>query len=207
MQPQYALVALLVGLNGNAVLATPTMGLICGAMDMLMGANNPMPCGGGNKNNKAGPPKADLIGAAAQQWRADTQTVSDFLSHAEAMSPQERQDQGQVAFDAEEDELIHKAVLDRVFLNGTAEARDAAVVAADDVLVGQGTFRFVEDTLALFAKRGAKLTTDEVATMIKAVNQDRCGNVLPAIDAYLTAAQTVVGSANGALKAVRPSNC
>ncbi|ATY60905.1 hypothetical protein CCM_03455 [Cordyceps militaris CM01] len=204
MQPQYALVSLLVGLNGHTVLAAPTFGLVCDAMNMLMGDQNIIPCG--NRSNKAPPAKED-IAAAAQQWRGDTQTVSDFLSHAESLSPQQRQEQGQIAFDAEEDELLHKAVLDRVFLNGTAENRDPGVVAADDVLVGQGTFRFVEDTLALFAKRGAKLTTDEVATMIKAVNQDRCRNVLPAIDSYLKAAQSVTGAREGTLKAVRPSNC
>ncbi|PQK13731.1 hypothetical protein BB8028_0004g06620 [Beauveria bassiana] len=214
MRPQNALVALLVGLGGHGVLAVPTFGMICdamnGAMNLVGGGRLALPCGGsggsgGSKDTSR--PSDEAMADAAEQWRADTGIVSNFLSNAESMSPQERQDQGQIAADAEKDELIQKAVLDRMFLNGTAADRDPAVAAAHDMLANQGTFQFVLDALILFSKRGSSLTQDEVASMIKAVNQDRCTNVLPSIDTYIGATHAVTGQERGGKTAVRPTNC
>ncbi|OAA44103.1 hypothetical protein BBO_04459 [Beauveria brongniartii RCEF 3172] len=213
MRPQNTLVALLVGLTGPGVLAVPTFGLLCDAMNDAMnlmgGGGLAIPCGGsrsgGSKDTSR--PSDQAMADAAEQWRADTGVVSNFLSNAESMTPQERQDQGQVAADAEKDELVQKAVLDRMFLNGTAAGRDPAVAAADDMLANQGTFQFVLDALILFSKRGSNLTDDEVSSMVTAVNQDRCTNVLPSIDTYLGAAQAVTRQGSGKMTAVRPTNC
>ncbi|KGQ09689.1 hypothetical protein BBAD15_g4972 [Beauveria bassiana D1-5] len=200
MRPQNALVALLVGLGGHGVLAVPTFGMICdamnGAMNLVGGGRLALPCGGsggsgGSKDTSR--PSDEAMADAAEQWRADTGI--------------ERQDQGQIAADAEKDELIQKAVLDRMFLNGTAADRDPAVAAAHDMLANQGTFQFVLDALILFSKRGSSLTQDEVASMIKAVNQDRCTNVLPSIDTYIGATHAVTGQERGGKTAVRPTNC
>ncbi|TQW05378.1 hypothetical protein IF2G_07315 [Cordyceps javanica] len=204
MRVPNALLLLLISINGHEVLAAPTFGLFSDALGYFMGAKNGKPPTGAAGNS---PPAKQDIANAARLWQGDTETVSNFLSRAETLSPQELKDQGTLALAAVKDELVQKAVLDKVFLNGTAEVRDPRVVEADDRLANQGTFAFVVDGIALFSKRGAELTPDEVATLVKAVNQDRCPNVLPSVDAYLSAAEISFGSGNGTLKAIRPTNC
>ncbi|KAM3511751.1 hypothetical protein MY11210_004571 [Beauveria gryllotalpidicola] len=194
---------LLIGLIGHNILAAPTLGLFTDALRYFMGGEHAKPS---NEMENIPPSKQDIANAA-RLWQGDTETVSNFLSRAETLSPQALQEQGTLAFAAVKDELVQKAVLDKVFLNGTAEARDPRVVQADDTLANQGTFEFVVDGIALFSKRGTKLTPDEVTTFVRAVNQDRCPNVLPSVDAYLSAAEVSFGSGNGTLKAIRPSNC
>ncbi|KAM3433925.1 hypothetical protein NHJ13734_006226 [Beauveria thailandica] len=203
MRTPNALVLLLVGLIGHNILAAPTLGLFADALSYLLGGEHAKP---GNEPENIPPSMQDIYNAA-QTWQGDTKTVSNFLSHAETLSPQELQEQGTLAFSAIKDEMVQKAVLDKVFLNGTVEARDARVVLANDTLSNQGITAFVVDGLALFSNIGAKLTPEDVTIFVRAVNQDRCANVLPSIDAYLSAAEVFLGSGNGTFKAIRPSNC
>ncbi|OAA46824.1 hypothetical protein NOR_02460 [Metarhizium rileyi] len=225
MRPQNVVVPLVLALNGYSAAASPSLsGVINNMMNNLLG---PLAGGGaassnagssnaatsrasngnsGTANGNTRQPSNQAIAAAATSWRLDTGTVSNFLSNAESMTPQQLQQQGTIALDAEKDELIHKAVLDRMFLNGTRANQDAGVADANDVLVNQSTFQFIVDGLTLISNRGANMQPDEVSTLVRAMNQDRCPLVLPAIDKYLAAA---AGASNDGvlLQAVRPTNC
>lgn len=122
------------------------------------------------------------------------------------MSPQQLQQQARGALAAENDELNHKAVLDQMFLTGARRNRDATVRQANNVLDTQGTFQFVVDGLQTLSRRGARMSPGQVSAMIRAINRDRCPQVLPAIDAYMAAAAGA-GQTGNALRAIRPSNC
>ncbi|PHH82833.1 hypothetical protein CDD83_3159 [Cordyceps sp. RAO-2017] len=100
----------------------------------------------------------------------------------------------------EKDELTHKAVLDGQFLQG-----DASVRRADQVLDKQGTFQFVVDGLENMAKGGDTMSRRKRAAAIRAINQDRCVQVLPSIDAYFRAAGAA--SDGRTVQAQRPTNC
>lgn len=157
-------------------------------------------------SKRARQPSAQAIDAAARSWQRDTGVVSQFLSTAESMSPQQLQQQARGALAAENDELNHKAVLDQMFLTGARRNRDATVRQANNVLDTQGTFQFVVDGLQTLSRRGARMSPGQVSAMIRAINNDRCPQVLPAIDAYMAAAAGA-GQTGNALRAIRPSNC
>lgn len=157
-------------------------------------------------SKRARQPSAQAIDAAARSWQRDTGVVSQFLSTAESMSPQQLQQQARGALAAENDELNHKAVLDQMFLTGARRNRDATVRQANNVLDTQGTFQFVVDGLQTLSRRGARMSPGQVSAMIQAINRDRCPQVLPAIDAYMAAAAGA-GQTGNALRAIRPSNC
>ncbi|KAH0592458.1 hypothetical protein MHUMG1_09845 [Metarhizium humberi] len=157
-------------------------------------------------SKRARQPSAQAIDAAARSWQRDTGVVSQFLSTAESMSPQQLQQQARGALAAENDELNHKAVLDQMFLTGPRRNRDATVRQANNVLDTQGTFQFVVDGLQTLSRRGARMSPGQVSAMIRAINNDRCPQVLPAIDAYMAAAAGA-GQTGNALRAIRPSNC
>ncbi|KID93439.1 hypothetical protein MAJ_10593, partial [Metarhizium majus ARSEF 297] len=159
-------------------------------------------------SKRARQPSAQAIDAAARSWQRDTGVVSQFLSTAESMSPQQLQQQARGALAAENDELNHKAVLDQMFLTGARRNRDATVRQANNVLDTQGTFQFVVDGLQTLSRRGARMSPGQVSAMIRAINRDRCPQVLPAIDAYMAAAAGAgAGQTGNALRAIRPSNC
>ncbi|KID63051.1 uncharacterized protein G6M90_00g068680 [Metarhizium brunneum] len=159
-------------------------------------------------SKRARQPSAQAIDAAARSWQRDTGVVSQFLSTAESMSPQQLQQQARGALAAENDELTHKAVLDQMFLTGARRNRDATVRQANNVLETQGTFQFVVDGLQTLSRRGARMSPGQVSAMIRAINRDRCPQVLPAIDAYMAAAAGAgAGQTGNALTAIRPSNC
>ncbi|KZZ93805.1 hypothetical protein AAL_05521 [Moelleriella libera RCEF 2490] len=162
--------------------------------------------GGGGGGGGRGQPSAQQIDNAQRAWQADTATVSKFLSTAEGMSGRELQKQASVALAAEKDELTHKGVLDRMFLQGNRRNRDASVAQANQVLDTQGTFQFVVDGLDTLTKRGAKMSPQQVSAMVRSINDDRCPQVLPNIDRYLAAAGNVVQSGE-TLQAIRPNNC
>ncbi|KAK2589634.1 hypothetical protein QQS21_012690, partial [Conoideocrella luteorostrata] len=154
---------------------------------------------GGGAGGAAGggrQPSAQAIDNAAASWQADTGIVSQFLSTAENLSGKQLQQAASKALDAENDELNHKAVLDKMFLNGRQNNRDATVAQADQVLDKQGTFQFVVDGLQTLTNRGARMSANQVSAMIQSINNDRCPQVLPNIDRYLAAAGNAGQSGN-----------
>lgn len=121
---------------------------------------------------------------------ADTAKVSNFLNIANGLSAQDFKAQAQIGLDAENNELVHKAILDQAFGNL------ASVQAANNTLVTKGFFQNVVDLLADMVLKGSSAAAADVS----AINANRCVNVLPNIDAYFAAAGTNQ-------KAVRPKAC
>ncbi|PHH76063.1 hypothetical protein CDD82_4151 [Ophiocordyceps australis] len=150
------------------------------------------------------PPSNDEILNAQMGWRSDTGVVSNFLSNAERMSPEQLSSEASIALDAELDELTHKKVLDRKFTQGFGQ--DQTVLQANNVLEGQQTFQFVVDGLKDFKENGQTMAPQDVSRKIRAINTDRCGQVLPSIDKYMTAAAGVLQQPE-VPKAYRPTNC
>lgn len=140
------------------------------------------------------------IADAQNSWRADTSTVSQFLSAVPTLRGTKLTSAAQVALDAEIDELTHKKVLDVAF------ASDSRIVSANDVLVNQGTFQSVVDALRDFADNGASKSEAEINTLLRNTNSVRCGKVLPAIDMYFRVAGEKLNN-GGFLLATRPTNC
>lgn len=143
---------------------------------------------------------------AANAWLADTQAVSNFLSIAATLSGQDLRNQASTAFQRENDEANpQKMTIDGVLLNtGLPESGD--VGTADDVLVTQGTFQFVVDGLSDLALNGDAFDQATIASKVDAINNDRCGSVLPAIDMYFQAVEDFVQDGI-ALTAARPTQC
>ncbi|KAK4940163.1 hypothetical protein LTR10_019698 [Elasticomyces elasticus] len=120
--------------------------------------------------------------SAALAWQADTGVVSAFLSEAASLSGSALTAAAQNALNAENDELLHKAVLDAEFLN--VAHPNLLVVAANAVLVNAGTFQFVVNGLTLLADSGASFTKAQIEAEVLKINLDRCNLVLPSIDTY-----------------------
>lgn len=94
-----------------------------------------------------------------------------------------------VAFNAEVDELTHKAVID------AANGQLPNVQAANSTLATGGAFQDVVDKLQIMSQQGKA-----AANNIDLINQNRCTNVLPNIDAYMA-------STGSNSQAVRPNVC
>ncbi|TGJ85505.1 hypothetical protein E0Z10_g3275 [Xylaria hypoxylon] len=137
---------------------------------------------------------------AQNDWRADTSMVSQFLSAVPTLQGSKLEAAAQVALDAENDELLHKKVLDQNF------SSDPRIVQANDVLVNQRTFQSVVDALANFAQNGASMTPGEISTLLQQTNSVRCSQVLPAIDTYFSVTGEKLNN-GGSLLATRPTNC
>ncbi|KAI3331753.1 hypothetical protein HD806DRAFT_168661 [Xylariaceae sp. AK1471] len=137
---------------------------------------------------------------AQNQWRADTSKVSQFLSAVPTLKGTELTAAAQVALDAENDELLHKKVLDYEF------GSDPRIADATNVLVNQGTFQSVVDALANFAKNGATMSPSQISTLLQQTNSVRCSKVLPAIDTYFRVTGEKLQN-GGFLLATRPTNC
>lgn len=150
-------------------------------------------------------PSADDISAAANAWAAETDVVSQFISAASTLSGSALTTSASNALSHEVDELTHKAVLDMEFGPGGPEA-SGLIVGANNILVTDGTFQVVVDGLRNLATNGATMSVDEVNGAILAINTDRCGRVLPAIDTYLAAASKL-SNLGTVLLAGRPNNC
>ncbi|KAF8851308.1 hypothetical protein BDZ45DRAFT_696043 [Acephala macrosclerotiorum] len=123
---------------------------------------------------------SETITAAANSWRNDTGTVSAFLDYAVSLlpnSPSDFLEHAATALAAELDELTHKAVLDKFFLLNTTQPNHA-VSDADSILVTDGTFQYVVDSLTDISKTGRLVN-------VLSINAVRCTYVLPAIDTYL----------------------
>lgn len=202
MRPQQLIALLAIASNGYFATASPIPQL-AGLLGGFLGGGTSITQAAAGRGRQ---PSAQAINTAQQAWQRDTGTVSNFLSNAESMTPQQLQRQARIALNAENDELTHKGVLDQMFLSGSRKNRDATVKQANNVLETQGTFQFVVDGLQTLSTRGARMTPNQVSRMILAINQDRCPQVLPAIDTYMAAAEGVVQSGNN-LRAIRPTNC
>ncbi|KAI1171569.1 hypothetical protein F4777DRAFT_564960 [Nemania sp. FL0916] len=137
---------------------------------------------------------------AQNKWQQDTSVVSQFLGAVPNLQGAKLQSAAQVALNAENDELLHKKVLDGSF------PADSRIIAANDILVNQGTFQFVVDALANFAQNGATMSPSDKASLLQQTNQIRCGQVLPAIDTYFHVAGETLNNGGFAL-ATRPVNC
>ncbi|KAI0478122.1 hypothetical protein F4859DRAFT_503998 [Xylaria cf. heliscus] len=137
---------------------------------------------------------------AQNQWRADTSKVSQFLSAVPTLQGSQLETAAQAALNAENDELLHKKVLDQNF------SSDKRIVDANNVLVNQGTFQSVVDALGKFATNGGKMSPSDIAALLKQTNSVRCGKVLPAIDTYFRVTGEKLNN-GGFLLATRPTNC
>ncbi|KAI0159770.1 hypothetical protein GGR57DRAFT_437362 [Xylariaceae sp. FL1272] len=140
------------------------------------------------------------IATAVNKWRADTGIVSQFLSTATSLSGSKLVDAAKIALAAELDELTHKAVIDKYL------GQDGAIQGADNTLVGKKTFQFVVDALQDFADNGATKSVEEVDELVKSTNEDRCLQVLPAIDTYFRVSANFLNTGLAAV-AARPNNC
>jgi hypothetical protein len=135
-------------------------------------------------------PTAGDLATAVANWMADTSMVSQFLNNGPTIQDDAAFKQAAlVAFNAEVDELTHKAIID------AANGQLPNVQAANSTLATGGAFQDVVDKLQLMSQQGKV-----AASNIDLINQNRCTNVLPNIDAYMA-------STGSNLQAVRPNLC
>ncbi|KAI1582205.1 hypothetical protein PtrEW7m1_004014 [Pyrenophora tritici-repentis] len=135
------------------------------------------------------PTSADLATAVAN-WMADTSMVSNFLNTGASIQNNVQFKQAAtVAYNAEVDELNHKAIID------AANGNMPSVIAANSTLATGGSFQDVVTKLQIMSQQGMA-----AANNIDLINQNRCVNVLPNIDAYMA-------STGSSSQAVRPTAC
>ncbi|KAF1847546.1 uncharacterized protein K460DRAFT_246249, partial [Cucurbitaria berberidis CBS 394.84] len=135
-------------------------------------------------------PSANDLATAVSNWMADTSMVSNFLNTGPNIQNNVQFKQAAtVAFNAEVDELNHKAIID------AANSADPNVIAANSTLATGGAFQDVVDKLQEMSVKG-----QAAAGNIDLINQNRCVNVLPNIDAYMA-------STGSSSQAVRPTVC
>jgi hypothetical protein len=122
------------------------------------------------------PSTADLATAVAN-WMADTSMVSNFMNTgAQITNNVAFKQAATVAFNAEVDELTHKAIIDK------ATGTDPNVIAANSTLVTGGAFQDVVDKLQQMSIQGRAAVAN-----IDLINQNRCtnGTFLCRIDDHL----------------------
>lgn len=135
-------------------------------------------------------PTAGDLATAVANWQADTSMVSMFLNNGASINDDAAFKQAAlVAFNAEVDELTHKAVID------AANGQMPNVQAANSTLATGGAFQDVVDKLQIMSQQGKA-----AANNIDLINQNRCTNVLPNIDAYMA-------STGSNSQAIRPNVC
>ncbi|KAI4907692.1 hypothetical protein J4E90_009098 [Alternaria incomplexa] len=150
--------------------------------------NAPTGLGAGIQNGQT--PTANDLATAVSNWMADTSMVSNFLNTGASIQNNVQFKQAAtVAFNAEVDELNHKAIID------AANGADPNVIAANSTLATGGSFQDVVDKLQQMSVQGMA-----AAGNIDLINQNRCVNVLPNIDAYMA-------STGSTSQAVRPTVC
>ena len=137
-----------------------------------------------------GTPSSGDLATAVSNWQADTSMVSNFLDTGAGIQNNAQFKQAAlVAFNAEVDELNHKAIID------SANANMPQVQSANSTLATGGAFQDVVDKLQEMSVKGRAAVTN-----IDLINQNRCVNVLPNIDAYMA-------STGSASQAIRPQVC
>lgn len=115
---------------------------------------------------------------AVMGWMRDTGKVTNFLNSATSLTGDEYTRQAQIALNAEVDELNHKKILD------AGLSSMPSVQAANEILDTQGNFQNVVTVLQNMVNNGP----DTAQADVDAINNNRCVNVLPNIDAYFAAA-------------------
>lgn len=135
--------------------------------------------------------------AAADNWSFDTGMVSNFQNTGKGLAGTAANFQAaaNVAYNAEVDELTHKAILDQIIGN------DPDVSIANQTLTN-GCFQSVVDNLQIMAASGPAQQT-----LIDNINAVRCTQILPSIDTYLAVAARVIGNGATLRTAIRPDAC
>lgn len=111
-------------------------------------------------------PSAADLATAVSNWMADTSMVSNFLNMGPTIQNNVQFKQAAtVAFNAEVDELNHKAIID------AANSADPNVIAANSTLATGGSFQDVVDKLQQMSVQGKA-----AAANIDLINQNRCVN-------------------------------
>lgn len=129
------------------------------------GLTGPQTGTGAGVANGQTPSQADLATAVAN-WMADTSMVSDFLNRGPTIQNNVAFKQAAtVAFNAEVDELNHKAVID------AALGTDPNVIAANSTLAGGGAFQDVVDKLQIMSQQGMAAVSN-----VDLIIQNRCVN-------------------------------
>jgi hypothetical protein len=159
------------GANGNGQVAQQQQGQQQGGQQKGQqqqggkGAQGAQTGTGAGVGNGQTPSTADLATAVAN-WMADTSMVSDFLNRGPGIQNNVAFKQAAtVAFNAEVDELNHKAVID------AANGADPNVIAANSTLATGGSFQDVVDKLKLMSVQGRAAVAN-----IDLINQNRCVN-------------------------------
>lgn len=126
----------------------------------------------------------------------DTGVVSNFLNIGNSLTDETTfMNQAQIAHSAEVDELTHKAVLDQFMPNNQNVQKANATLS-------NGAFQLVVDRLEDMAMQGRSQIQ-----AITDINNDRCVNVLPNIDAYMREAALTIGNGQAVQQSVRPAAC
>ncbi|KAF2675468.1 hypothetical protein BT63DRAFT_38908 [Microthyrium microscopicum] len=133
---------------------------------------------------------------AISNWQTDTGLVSGFLNVGKnTQDPNAFKGIADGAFKAEVDELSQKAVLDAVIGN------DPRVSVANLTLTN-GVFQSVVDNLQIMSIQG-----QNKQSLIDAINNVRCTQILPSIDTYMLVAASYIGDNVQQRRAVRPVAC
>lgn len=138
---------------------------------------------------------AQALQAAADNWSFDTSQVSNFLNTGHGLQAPTFNQGANIAYNAEVDELTHKAILDQVI------GLDPDVSIANLTLTN-GVFQSVVNNLQIMADQGPG--TQQLIDFISAV---RCTQILPSIDTYMAVSARVVGSGATLRTAIRPDTC
>jgi hypothetical protein len=174
--------------GGQAQTGNQQQGAQTGNQQQQGATNTPTGLGAGVQNGQT--PTANDLATAVSNWMADTSMVSNFLNTGASIQNNVQFKQAAtVAFNAEVDELNHKAIID------AANSADPNVIAANSTLATGGSFQDVVDKLQQMSVQGMA-----AAGNIDLINQNRCVNVLPNIDAYMA-------STGSNSQAVRPTVC
>jgi hypothetical protein len=128
-------------------------------------ANGPQTGTGAGVANGQTPTAADLATAVAN-WMADTSMVSNFLNTGKSIQNNVAFKQAAtVAFNAEVDELNHKAIID------AANGNQPNVIGANSTLATGGSFQDVVNKLQIMSQQGMAAVAN-----IDLINQNRCVN-------------------------------
>lgn len=138
---------------------------------------------------------AQALQAAADNWAFDTSQVSNFLNTGKSLTGQQFNQGANIAYNAEVDELTHKAILDQIIGN------DPDVSIANQTLTN-GVFQSVVNNLQIMADQGAN-----TQQLIDAISSVRCTQILPSIDTYMAVAARVIGSGATLRTSTRPDTC
>ncbi|KAF2668113.1 hypothetical protein BT63DRAFT_441612 [Microthyrium microscopicum] len=135
--------------------------------------------------------------AAADNWSFDTGMVSNYLNTGKGLAANSAQfkNAANIGYNAEVDELTHKAILDQIIGN------DPDVSIANQTLTN-GCFQSVVDNLQIMSLQGPAQQS-----LIDNINMARCTQVLPSIDTYMAVAARVIGAGATLRTAIRPDAC